>query len=130
MSRPILSSHVLDTSNGRPAAGLFVELYKKKDDKWVLWHNTMTNSDGRMLFPFTSDSMEEGTYKLYFKVGDYFKCMDKETFYPYVEVSSSCFKASIIIILYMSLTKPTIVSINNSGYICNSNGLHRKYYVG
>ncbi|CAG9792284.1 unnamed protein product [Diatraea saccharalis] len=86
MSRPILSSHVLDTSSGRPAAGLFVELYKKKEEKWLLWHNTMTNSDGRIQFPFTKESMDAGTYKLQFKVGDYFKCVDKETFYPYVEI--------------------------------------------
>ncbi|KAL4709614.1 hypothetical protein ACJJTC_007345 [Scirpophaga incertulas] len=86
MSRPILSSHVLDTSTGRPAAGLSVELYKKKDENWVIWHSTMTNSDGRIMFPFSKDSMAEGTYKLHFKVDDYFKSMDKETFYPFVEI--------------------------------------------
>ncbi|XP_028163878.1 5-hydroxyisourate hydrolase [Ostrinia furnacalis] len=86
MSRPILSTHVLDTSSGRPAAGLFVELYKQKEEKWALWHSTMTNSDGRIQFPFSNDSMSEGTYKLMFKVGDYYKCNDKETFYPYVEI--------------------------------------------
>ncbi|KAL0860276.1 hypothetical protein ABMA27_009694 [Loxostege sticticalis] len=86
MSRPILSTHVLDTSTGRPAAGLFVELYKKKEELWSLWHSTMTNSDGRIQFPFSNESMSEGTYKLMFKVGDYYKGNDKETFYPYVEI--------------------------------------------
>lgn len=87
MSRPVLSTHVLDTSNGKPAAGLFVELHKKKDNSWTLWHNTMTTSDGRALFPFTQESMAEGTYKLMFKVGDYYKMHDTDTLYPHVEIT-------------------------------------------
>lgn len=51
----------------------------------------MTNSDGRIQFPFTRDSMPEGTYKLLFKVGDYYKMHDKETLYPYVEVRALLF---------------------------------------
>ncbi|RVE42046.1 hypothetical protein evm_013304 [Chilo suppressalis] len=86
MSNIVLSSHVLDTASGKPAVGLFVELYKRKDNNWLLWHNTMTNSDGRIRFPFTEDSMGAGIYKLHFNVGDYFQGMDKETFYPYVEI--------------------------------------------
>lgn len=87
MSRPILSSHVLDTSTGSPAVGLYVELYKKKDNNWVLWHNTTTNRDGRIQFPFTKDSMSEGCYKLVFKIEHYYKESGKDTLYPYVEVS-------------------------------------------
>ncbi|PZC73341.1 hypothetical protein B5X24_HaOG209660 [Helicoverpa armigera] len=87
MSRPVLSSHVLDTSTGRPAAGLFVELYKNKDSSWTLWHSSMTTSDGRIQFPFSNDSMAAGTYKLMFKVGDYYKMHDKETIYPFVEIT-------------------------------------------
>ncbi|XP_075986305.1 5-hydroxyisourate hydrolase [Anticarsia gemmatalis] len=92
MSRPVLSTHVLDTSSGKPAAGLFVELYKKTDSQssqWTLWHNTMTTNDGRALFPFTNDSMAAGTYKLLFKVGDYYRMLDKETLYPHVEITFS-----------------------------------------
>ncbi|XP_026735404.1 uncharacterized protein LOC113499214 [Trichoplusia ni] len=87
MSRPVLSTHVLDTSTGKPASAVFVELFKKRDNTWTSWHNSMTNSDGRIQFPFTRDSMPEGTYKLLFKVGDYYKMHDKETLYPYVEIA-------------------------------------------
>ncbi|KAJ8708514.1 hypothetical protein PYW07_010639 [Mythimna separata] len=87
MSRPVLSTHVLDTSTGSPAAGVFVELYKKKDNNWTLWHGTMTNNDGRIQFPFSNDSMAAGTYKLLFKIGDYYKMFDKETIYPTVEIT-------------------------------------------
>ncbi|CAG5006891.1 unnamed protein product [Parnassius apollo] len=86
MSRPILSTHVLDTSTGSPAAGLFVELLKKRDDTWTLWHNTVTSGDGRIQFPFSKESMAPGTYKLKFNVEDYYKKTGKTTLYPYVEI--------------------------------------------
>ncbi|XP_045455040.1 probable 5-hydroxyisourate hydrolase R09H10.3 [Melitaea cinxia] len=86
MSRPVLSSHVLDISTGRPAAGVFVELYKKKDNDWTLWHNTVTSSDGRIQFPFSKDSMGAGTYKLKFNVEDHYSRSNIETLYPYVEI--------------------------------------------
>lgn len=86
MSSTVLSSHVLDTSTGRPAAGLFVQLYKNKEDSWMLWHNTATNADGRIVFPFTKDSMDAGTYKLVFNVEHYYKASEKETIYPSVEI--------------------------------------------
>ncbi|XP_063366919.1 uncharacterized protein LOC134655387 [Cydia amplana] len=86
MSRPVLSSHVLDISSGRPAVQLFTELFKQKGDSWVSWHSTVTTGDGRIQFPFTKDSMSAGTYKLKFNVGDYYTRNGKETLYPYVEI--------------------------------------------
>lgn len=87
MSRPILSTHVLDTSTGKPANGLIVKLFKKRDDScWTLWHNTVTSSDGRIQFPFSKDFMAVGIYKLRFNVGDYYNNLNKETLYPIVEV--------------------------------------------
>ncbi|XP_037967108.2 5-hydroxyisourate hydrolase isoform X1 [Plutella xylostella] len=86
MSRLVLSTHVLDTSTGKPAVGVFVELYKDKEPNWVQWHNTATNTDGRIQFPFSKDSMAEGTYKLKFNVGEYYERNGKESLYPYVEI--------------------------------------------
>ncbi|CAH0715135.1 unnamed protein product, partial [Brenthis ino] len=86
MSRPVLSTHVLDTSTGKPGVGIFVELYKKRGDSWTQWHNTVTSSDGRIQFPFSKESMSEGTYKLKFNIEDYYKRNDQETLYPYVEI--------------------------------------------
>ncbi|KAJ0171715.1 hypothetical protein K1T71_012478 [Dendrolimus kikuchii] len=87
MSRPVLSTHALDISTGTPVAGLFVELYKQKTDSWVLWHNTATNSDGRIQFPFSNDSMSEGIYKLVFKTGDHYKNLEIKTLYPFIEIT-------------------------------------------
>lgn len=87
MSRPVLSTHVLDTSTGKPVAGIFVELYKKRDgDLWTQWHNRVTSSDGRIQFPFVQESMGAGTYKLKFNVEEYYSRNHKDTLYPYVEV--------------------------------------------
>lgn len=89
MSQSVLSTHVLDISTGTPVSGMFVELYKQKNGTWVLWHNTATNSDGRIQFPFSNESMSEGIYKLMFKTEEHYKNLNKETLYPFVEVS--CF---------------------------------------
>ncbi|XP_034825819.1 5-hydroxyisourate hydrolase [Maniola hyperantus] len=87
MSRPVLSTHVLDVSTGKPVPGMFVELYKKRDELWTQWHNTVTNSDGRIQFPFLPESMGAGTYKLKFNVEEYYSRNSKETLYPFVEIS-------------------------------------------
>lgn len=64
-----LSTHVLDTKNGKPAAGMRLEL----------WHGgapiktAETNHDGRTDAPLLSgEEMREGDYELVFHVGDYF----------------------------------------------------------
>lgn len=88
MSRPVLSTHVLDTSTGVPAANVFVELHKQRDgDSWTQWHSAMTSRDGRVQFPFTKESMGPGTYKLRFNIGEYYEKLGKETIYHFVEVS-------------------------------------------
>jgi 5-hydroxyisourate hydrolase len=59
-----LSTHVLDTANGRPAAGVPVELRR---DGAVL-AATVTNDDGRASF----GDVGEGLFELEFAVGAYF----------------------------------------------------------
>jgi 5-hydroxyisourate hydrolase len=59
-----LSTHVLDTANGRPAAGVPVEL--RKDGELVT--SKVTNADGRAVF----GAVGEGVFELEFAVGDYF----------------------------------------------------------
>jgi 5-hydroxyisourate hydrolase len=64
-----LSTHVLDTANGRPAAGMCIRLLT---DGRLLKEAT-TNADGRTNEPLLSgDRIEPGVYELVFSVGDYF----------------------------------------------------------
>jgi len=64
-----LSTHVLDTANGRPAVGLQVKLFTCGR----LLKEVFTNSDGRTSEPLLSgDRIEPGVYELVFSVGAYF----------------------------------------------------------
>lgn len=67
-----LSTHVLDTANGRPAAGLLIELFRVDDDRLLLGSAT-TNKDGRCDEPMLEGAgFESGEYELVFHAGDYF----------------------------------------------------------
>jgi 5-hydroxyisourate hydrolase len=67
-----LSTHVLDLSVGRPAAGLKLELWRI-DPTPRLLKSATTNSDGRTDAPLlTAVEMAAGTYEIVFFVGDYF----------------------------------------------------------
>ncbi len=69
-----LSTHVLDTSKGKPAVELKIELYKIIDKEKVLIKTVSTNNDGRIDGPLlSSESLEEIHYELLFFVGDYLK---------------------------------------------------------
>jgi 5-hydroxyisourate hydrolase len=66
-----LTTHVLDTSTGKPAAGLRIELFALGDGRTKLADVT-TNADGRVDAPLLQgDSFAPGTYELLFHAGDY-----------------------------------------------------------
>ena len=66
-----LTTHVLDTMRGRPAAGITIELWSVDQSKML--KSVRTNSDGRTDAPLLSaDEIATGTYELIFFVGDYF----------------------------------------------------------
>ena len=78
-----LSSHVLDGSLGRPAAGVAVRLF---DADRTLLAEAVTDADGRAgsLGP---ERLPSGTYHLTFDTGAYFAALGVDTFYPSVTVS-------------------------------------------
>jgi 5-hydroxyisourate hydrolase len=68
-----LSTHVLDTATGQPAADLRIELWAMRDDGEKLIKTVRTNADGRTDQPLLdAASIEVGTYELLFFVGEYF----------------------------------------------------------
>ena len=68
-----LSTHVLDTAQGRPAAGLAIELWRLGPAGRELLKQLVTNADGRTDAPLlTGDELLEGEYELVFAVGGYF----------------------------------------------------------
>ena len=68
-----LTTHILDTSLGRPAANVSVLLYKLEHAQKQLITQTQTNSDGRTNQPLLSGhAFEVGTYELVFEMAPYF----------------------------------------------------------
>ncbi len=66
-----LTTHVLDTHLGRPAAGLIIELWNVSGEP-VKLKTTMTNSDGRVDEPLLQgESLKMGIYELRFRAGEY-----------------------------------------------------------
>src|SRR5689334_2447715 len=66
-----LTTHVLDTARGTPAAGMTIEVWSAEPSK--LLKTVKTNADGRVDAPLlTGPEMKAGTYELIFFVGDYF----------------------------------------------------------
>lgn len=69
-----LSTHVLDTMHGGPAAGMDVALFTTQGDDATLVRRFTLNADGRSDGPlYDNDSLKAGTYRLVFDVAGYFK---------------------------------------------------------
>ena len=70
-----LSTHVLDTMHGCPAAGMAVELYTTGADGAALLKRLVLNEDGRSPDgPLcAAGELKKGTYRLVFDVAGYFK---------------------------------------------------------
>ena len=68
-----LSTHVLDTMHGSPAAGMAVALYTTVGDTATLVRAFVLNHDGRSDGPlYDNNSLKTGTYRLVFDVAGYF----------------------------------------------------------
>lgn len=69
-----LSTHVLDTVNGKPAGGIAIELFALEGESRRSVLRTVTNADGRTDAPLMiGEAFRTGTYELVFEVGAYFK---------------------------------------------------------
>jgi hydroxyisourate hydrolase len=68
-----LSTHVLDTASGRPAAGVRVELFALVDGERRKRADTVTNDDGRTGAPLlAAGDGSTGMFELVFHIGAYF----------------------------------------------------------
>lgn len=67
-----LTTHVLDTAQGRPAAGLRVALYRVSGNSHRKIAEAVTNADGRCDAPLLEGkAFQTGQYELVFFVGEY-----------------------------------------------------------
>ena len=79
-----ITTHVLDTSRGRPAAGVAVTLEAQGDEgDWQTVGRGETDADGRLRsLAEGADAPAEGVYRLTFETESYFAADGVETFYP------------------------------------------------
>jgi len=83
-----ITTHVLDTALGRPAAGVPVTLEAKSEDGWHVVGRGATDADGRRRDLAPPDFvLTEGAYRLTFDAGTYFAATGTEGFYAEVVVS-------------------------------------------
>ena len=69
-----LTTHVLDTARGRPAAGLRIALYRIDGETRTPLAEAVTNADGRTDTPILpAEGFGTGTYELVFAAGDYLR---------------------------------------------------------
>lgn len=80
-----LSTHVLDTALGRPAAGVPLRLERQTPDGWTLLGQATTNADGRAR-ELSPAPLTAGVYRLTFDTGRYFCDSGQRGFYPEVPV--------------------------------------------
>ena len=69
-----LSTHVLDTAKGKPAAGVKITLYRVSGQSHRKVKEVVTNADGRTDGPMLEGAaLKAGTYELVFCAGDYLR---------------------------------------------------------
>jgi len=76
-----LTTHVLDTASGRPAAGLVIELFRINGNTRDLLKTVTTNTDGRCNAALLEgEAFAVGEYELMFNAGDYFARKEQTPF--------------------------------------------------
>jgi 5-hydroxyisourate hydrolase len=91
--RSPITTHVLDTALGKPAAGVPLVLERVDDDhappglgRHSVIARGVTDADGRVADLLAPGSLEAGTYRITFDTAAYFAATDRQSFYPSVSV--------------------------------------------
>jgi 5-hydroxyisourate hydrolase len=80
-----LTTHVLDTARGRPAAGMRVTVQVRDGDGWREVGGGVTDADGRVP-GLVAGELAAGTHRLVFATGEWFEAQGVAGFYPEVAV--------------------------------------------
>ena len=85
MSVSHVTTHVLDSGAGRPAAGVAVVLFQHDGDTWHRLAASATDADGRAK-DLGPEQLAPGRYRLTFATGDYYAASGTATFFPEVDL--------------------------------------------
>jgi len=76
-----VTTHILDMTRGRPAQGIPVTLsLEKREGKWKVLCKEITDEDGRIAFPLSTNEFLEGHYRLDFYLEDFFENLNLDSF--------------------------------------------------
>lgn len=83
-----ISTHILDTVRGRPAAGIPVTLEERRGPAWIAIGSAESDADGRVrtLVP-AGRELSQGTHRLRFDLEDYCAAHGRAPFFPCVEIT-------------------------------------------
>src|SRR5688572_23007043 len=82
-----ITTHILDTTKGKPASGVTISLSQDKNGSWVELAKGITNQDGRIPDLLEKDRiLDTGIYKMRFETKPYFEQTQTAAFYPFVEI--------------------------------------------
>jgi 5-hydroxyisourate hydrolase len=81
-----ISTHVLDTSIGRPAPAMAIQLLRQQGSNWIEVFRGETDADGRVPALLPDEAAAPGAYRLTFDVSGYFQRRRVESFYTTVTV--------------------------------------------
>ena len=82
-----ISTHVLDTSAGRPATRVHVTLERQTPGEvWTTVAAATTGDDGRVSSLVAGEELEPGRYRIGFDTGAYFAASGAHAFFPAVEI--------------------------------------------
>jgi 5-hydroxyisourate hydrolase len=82
----MITTHVLDTSLGKPGAAIAVELERIEGSTWQLVGGGVTDGDGRLRTLTPQGPVQPGTYRIRFQTAPYFAAQGTQGFFPLVEI--------------------------------------------
>lgn len=83
-----ITTHILDTMLGKPAAGITIRLEQRNDDQWTAISAGTTDKDGRCRD--LAQNAAPGTYRLTFDIAAYLAGMGRTSIYPEIAVTFLC----------------------------------------
>ena len=82
----MITTHILDTTLGKPARGVPIQLERQSGADWKVVGSGLTDDDGRLKTLTPPGPVEPGTWRIRFDTTQYFTSIATKSFYPYVEV--------------------------------------------
>ncbi|MGA8742016.1 MAG: hydroxyisourate hydrolase [Terracidiphilus sp.] len=83
-----ITTHVLDTVLGKPAASIAVQLEKHEGNHWTAVAHGETDKDGRC--QNLAPEVAGGLYRLTFETGEYLSHQARTTIYPEITITFKC----------------------------------------